>query len=768
MPTKKAEHCTVAEWNLRTFAARYDGCNCAKCRKEIALGEAIALLPTDKRTELFDLGYLKSKTRKYVHLTCLPVLLPADMIPALVEATNVLAARTDPKWPKDGVGFSMADHSPCTQWVAAGAPRIYAGEAARRLRSYIETQLGGVESDLGAAVLRASNYRPVRVTGTSKQRGAAKLDTTNSAPAVVEVQTTLGGKDVAEAKRSGAVQIKANGEGLKIILDPPWERPEHGAVKDELKRRGAARWDPAAKCWRMSAAAVGANWDVFETVETTVTPGAAKRLAAVLERKALSSALDIEGSEIGASVRERLADKFPEGLALRPFQEAAVAFIEAANGKALVADEMGTGKSIETVGYLALHPEHRPALLIVPAVVAPNWERELNKWLPAAKTFRVKKTKDEIPADTEILVVTYDMARRRVDELAKGKFRAVVIDESHFCKNNKSQRSKAILTICAAARPKTIIALSGTPLINRPIEFYTTLKLLRPDDFSNWKHFTKQYCAGHYERIYAKGGAKQVWKCDGASNLRELNQRLKDVMIRRLKKDVLTELPPITVADTPVELLPKEKAAYNRAVKAAYASMDPKDPGAHLVAITAARKAVGIAKIRAATEWVLELHEQGQPSLVFAHHEDVRKPLEAALRDAEVRCAAIDGKTPQEKRQERVDAFQAGELDCLVLSTEAAGVGITLTRASNVIHLERSWTPGSEQQSWSRAHRLGQTDPVTVRVLHADVEIDDDMAELLRNKALVIAEAVDGEGAAPTTTNIRKELVERWTARRKK
>ncbi len=1071
MPQPDPAHPTVTAWNLRTFKARYADCYCAKCRAELMPGEAIALLPPERRIELYELGYTKSKTRKYVHIACLPILLPEPMVPAVVEAAQLLASHTDPRWPQDELGFSKADAAPLMDWLGAGTPRLYAGEAARRLRKYIGTQLGGPETRLGKAVLDASNYRPVKVvggTGGSKRVGSAALPTGNTATEQVTVNAKLDTADVVEEKRAGAVQLKANGKGLKLILDPPWENESHAVVKDTLKSRSAAAWDPEAKCWRMSAAQVADNWDVFAGVEITVTPGAAKRLRAVMERKELASAASLD--EAAAEMRERLTDLFPAGFALYPYQEAGVAFIEAAEGRALVGDEMGCidgaaevtvnrggkgfrisladlqhrfhggktrngkrwdpeiptyirslcngefrrnlvldvldkgvrpvvkltlasgkmlrltadhevcvatdaphltsyteaqnlhpgalvitngqpvcpscggtedlityryakfrgycrtcmyrkmrrngrtdeerkrvyrmghhylqaglkyhpnyrrggiaehrlvveadmnqmsldawlevcrtnaftaahvfldptlvvhhksgnyldnrlenlevlsvgahhqahqrhrnlpafapkqdeviaiesdgeahvydvvcanphrnlvangvvvhncGKTIQAIAYLALHPALRPVLVVVPAVVAPNWQREFETWLPATTVYRVKKTKDPIPTNAEIVIVTYDMARRRVDELAGRKFQAVISDESHYLKNNKAARTKAVLTICKKTKAKSVLCLSGTPLINRPVEFYTTLNLLRPTDYRNWKRFTERYCAGHYESVYVKGGMRRdVWVCDGSSNLDELNQRLSDVMVRRLKCDVLTELPPKTHIDTPVELNPKERASYNRAVKSAYAALDEKEPGAHLVAITAARQAVGVAKVRATVDWVKEYVEQGQYPVMFAHHKGVRDAMVDAIRTAGITVGHIDGQVPQDERQRIVDAFQAGKTDCLVISIKAGGVGITLTRSSNVIIAERAWTPGDEQQAEDRTHRIGQTDPVTVRVLHADVDIDHDMAELLTDKALVIQAALDGDGTVPADTDIRKELVARWAARR--
>lgn len=766
-------HPTAIEWGLRPFRSRYAG-SCAACRGKTEPGEQIVKVPTDRRAELIELGYIKVKTYKYLHIACLPILLPAELIAPLVEAARYLADMTHPRWPKDGVGYSRADHAPLLGWLNAGAPRIYAGEAARRLRGYIETQLGGVDSELGAAVLAASNYRPVQVVGGNggaKLRGSAKLPTDNSAETVATVR--CGGKPVTEDKRPGAVRILANGEGLKIEFEAPWDNEQHGQIKDALKARlqGGLKWDGANKVWRASAGSLAGAWDVFDGADVVVTPGAAKRLADALARAGLSSAADLDNVDAAAvadldDIRKRIAAlSFAPGYAPYPYQEAGVAFISKAGGKALVGDEMGLGKTAQALIHIALNPTK--TLCVVPAVVAPNWERECELWAPSLSVQRVKKTKDELTG-ADITIVTYDMARRRQAELAKAGFKAVICDESHYLKNSKAARTQAVLDICEKSRPQTILCLSGTPLVNRPVEFQTTLGLLRPDDFGNWFRFAQRYCDGHYEWVFVAGGRgarKKVFKSEGSSNLGELNKRLRDVMVRRLKADVLTELPAKTHVATPVELRPKERAAYNRAVKAVTDSVDPKEPGAMLQVITAARQAAGVAKTRAAVEWAAEYAEQGQPVLIFAHHESVRMAILDALRGADLRADRIDGKTSQDARQRAVDSFQGGDLDALVISIKAGGVGITLTRSSNVLLVERAWTPGDEQQAEDRAHRIGQTDPVTVRVLISDTDIDADMAELLDAKARVIAAALDGDGELPEDMDIRAELVARWTER---
>jgi SWI/SNF-related matrix-associated actin-dependent regulator 1 of chromatin subfamily A len=190
-----------------------------------------------------------------------------------------------------------------------------------------------------------------------------------------------------------------------------------------------------------------------------------------------------------------------------------------------------------------------------------------------------------------------------------------------------------------------------------------------------------------------------------------------------------------------------------------------KDQPNALAEITAARQVVGRAKARAAVEWIEQYVSTETPVLVFAHHREVLDTIETACRDRGIRLGRIDGAVSQDRRGQIVDDFQAGKLDVALLSSKAAGVGITLTRASDVISCERQWTPGDEEQCEDRCHRVGQTNPVTVRYLHVPGTVDDDMDELIETKRQVLTAVLDG-GTADVDPSILSELIKRWGSRR--
>jgi len=538
-------------------------------------------------------------------------------------------------------------------------------------------------------------------------------------------------------------------------MDPPWQNRTHEAIQDALKRLTGARWDADQKVWIVGPSALLLDfWTLAAEPNITITEAAWKLLRQTERRTKLSDAHEASNQD----VQQRVDSVLPEGKRLYPFQYAAVEFIERAGGRALISDQMGMGKSIETIGFLALKPQLRPVVLVVPAVVAGNWMNELAAWLPDVPAQWLQKGATELDPKVSVWVVTYALLKQHLDAILAQNPQVVVGDEVHMIANKKTARGEAFAQLGSAPSIRSLIGLSGTPVINRPLEFFTFLSLLRPDEFGNWFRYSQRYCDGHYEEIFipkGKGKKKKVWVAKGASNTEELHQHLRSLMIRRLKQDVLTELPAKQFQMIPVQLKPKERRDYNKVVKAAGDNA--------LAAITAARQAVGAVKARAAIDWIAQHHTTETPLVVFAHHRDALDVLQAGAEKVGVRWGRIDGTTDAKKRTELVQQFQAGALGCMLLSTKAAGVGITLTRASDVLLVERQWTCAAEAQALDRLHRIGQQNTVMVRILVANGTVDDDMAELLQAKQNMQDAVLDGKQLGiPGQLDIRDELVRRW------
>ena len=232
-------------------------------------------------------------------------------------------------------------------------------------------------------------------------------------------------------------------------------------------------------------------------------------------------------------VIEKVQDQLDLPIELFPYQEVGVSFIELAKGRALLGDEMGLGKTAQSLAWLTLHPEKKPVIVVCPASMKVTWEREIQKWIPGEDVQVIKDGKDKFIENKNIYIINYDLMKKRRDELIDLKAEVVILDECTYIKEGRSQRTKA--TVAVAKKSPHIIALSGTPILNKPIEFYNILHLLNPKSFkSQWK-FGQQFCGAFHDGY--------GWKFSGVTNSDTLNFMLKSLMIRREKREVLTELP---------------------------------------------------------------------------------------------------------------------------------------------------------------------------------------------------------------------------------
>ena len=314
-------------------------------------------------------------------------------------------------------------------------------------------------------------------------------------------------------------------------------RNNNAEIREAIKQVDNWKFDMDNKCWRipLSQAARVAEFVRPHCKELSDAilriPEVSSEMNMSIERVTLSQATEAPEDMVD-SIVERLDGKFPDGLSLYPFQYVGVAFCEAANGRALIGDEMGIGKTIQAIAYSVLHPEQWPVLVICPANVKYNWANEISKWVPDASLCVVKNGKSELEG-ADFTIINYDLMAKKQDELLAEGYNLVIMDESHYIKSKDAQRTVA--SIAVAEQAEGLICLTGTPITNRPEEFYTQLNLLRPHQFSNWWAYAKRYC-----------DAKQTrwgWKTDGASNLSELNERARDFMVRRLLTEVIPEMP---------------------------------------------------------------------------------------------------------------------------------------------------------------------------------------------------------------------------------
>jgi SWI/SNF-related matrix-associated actin-dependent regulator 1 of chromatin subfamily A len=423
-----------------------------------------------------------------------------------------------------------------------------------------------------------------------------------------------------------------------------------------------------------------------------------------------------------------------------PFQNVGVAHIEINKGRALIADEMGLGKTITAIAWLQLHPELRPAIIICPAFLKLNWEREINKWMPNPNTCILKGTKTHTTRE-DIIIINYDILYNWYPVLRKRNPKVLITDECHYYKSNNAKRTKAVKMLSKDI--PNIIALSGTPIENRPIEIFNAISIINPKLFPNRWHFLQRYCNATYTGF--------GWDFSGASHMPELHHILSStIMIRRKKADVLKDLPDKVRSFIPIELdngkeyttAEKDFISWVRKIKG-NAAAEKASNAKTFSSIEALKQLAVKGKLKQVKEWISDFLESGKKLVVFATHHFVIDELTKEFGNISVH---VDGRVSLSIRQKAVDLFQnSKEVQLFIGNIDAAGIGITLTAASDVAFLELPWTPGRLSQAEDRCHRIGQKESVNIYYLLANGTIEEKIAKLIDNKRKVLDQVLDGE-----------------------
>lgn len=454
----------------------------------------------------------------------------------------------------------------------------------------------------------------------------------------------------------------------------------------------------------------------------------------------------------------------PNGLDYLNYQKAGIQFINTRDNT-LLADEPGLGKTVQIAGMInSSNSKLKNILIICPASIKLNWKRELEKWLIEEYKIGIVD-RSEYPTEVDIVIINFDVVHKHHAQLTKKTWDLLVIDEVHFLKSKTARRSKyvfgskkeKILPISAHKK----VFLSGTPIVNKPIELFPIINALDPETWSNQWKYAQRYC----DPIHTGWG----WDFSGASNLEELQDKLRStIMIRRLKSEVLPELPPKfrQVIELPTdaktlsliqkelkewnsneELLVNLKSslmlakineddnAYRDSVKNLRDGMSAK-----FSSMSKLREIVALAKL----PYVLEHVKNAENKVViFAHHKSVVAELKKTLGDEAV---VLVGDTPMVDRQKAVDDFQNDpNIKYFIGSIKSAGVGITLTAASHVVFAELDWVPGNVSQCEDRCNRISQKNNVLVQHLVLEGSLDAKIAKTLIKKQEVIDKALDVE-----------------------
>jgi SWI/SNF-related matrix-associated actin-dependent regulator 1 of chromatin subfamily A len=469
-----------------------------------------------------------------------------------------------------------------------------------------------------------------------------------------------------------------------------------------------------------------------------------------------------------------------------PFQKEGIEFIEKREGRALIGDDMGLGKTLQSLGWLQYKGKDAlPAVIVVPSYLKLNWKKEIQESTSFTKVVVINggfKKESIPPSDTEIYIVNYDIIEDRFKKskknspdqkpeiISKGwkeffiqlKAKTLIFDECHFLKDRKTKRTHA--AVYMSKYFQNVIGLSGTPITNRPEEFWTIINMIDENLFPKFMSYAFRYC----------NARKTPWGWDtkGASNTTELNQILTNsIMIRRLKTEVLKQLPPKRRIRVPFNLT--NKLEYDKAEKnfikyllntKGREKAEKAQQAETLVQIEELKQLSVKGKMKACIEWIQNFIESEQKLVIFCHHSSTINQIQEAFPNISVK---VNKDTSNEKRQECVELFQKNpDIKLFIAGIRSGGTGLTLTAASNVAFMELDWTPGAHDQAEDRIHRIGQAEECTIYYLISENTIEEQMIDIIETKRRVLSKILNGEDI--TDHSMFDDLISYYTGGKKK
>lgn len=424
-------------------------------------------------------------------------------------------------------------------------------------------------------------------------------------------------------------------------------------------------------------------------------------------------------------------------------------------GRGLNGDEMGTGKTCQAlswVRYCAAQREDGKLRTIVATLASTKtqWRREWKKWVGSGRIVELYgKTPRRLDPRVDCYVINWDILDAWKSELLAWNPDYIVGDEIHLIGNPSAKRTKAFRKV--AQSTPMFVGLTGTPIRTRPAQFWTILNLVSPETFPDHRKFLYRYCQ-------PKPGFGGKLEFKGSSNEAELHRKIRPLMIRRLKRDVLTELPEKIRSVVPIEV----SQSFRDAEEDALANL-PGTVAAAQRAIEALSNSVFDEKAPSILRWLGEFLESERKIVVFAWHRAVVEFLCTQLGKAAVR---IDGSCGQVEKDAAVKAFRTQEsIRVLVGNIAAAGTGIDGLQdvCSDVAFVELAWSPADMNQAEDRLHRLGQGNPVTIHYLIGEGTIEEDHLEILQSRWGAMGAILDGQAAA---TDLYQELINLRRTRR--
>ena len=469
--------------------------------------------------------------------------------------------------------------------------------------------------------------------------------------------------------------------------------------------------------------------------------------AALLSNDMLEGELQLEGDEELQKIRQRIKNAsryrphIPETLqaTLRTYQKEGYQWMMRLNkwgAGALLADDMGLGKTIQTIALLLAKAKEGPALVIAPASVTPNWNTEFARFAPSLNVimlnYEINRTEAIKQAGAgDVVVMSYMLLLSVKEEVINKQWKTICLDEAHIIKNRGAKTSAVAMKLKSDYR----VMLTGTPVQNHLGELWNLFQFVNPGLLGSFESFNKRFIQP-IEQLHDKIAQEN------------LDNLIKPFMLRRTKDKVAQELPDKEEIYQHVTLSEEEKLKYEAMrQKAQFFIEEELRNNAEnqnlsfntLAEITKLRLcACSKSKIVALTELLMTIMEGGGSSLVFSQFTTYLTQIKKNLDEAHIHYIYIDGSTPIKERQQLVERFQNGECPVFLISLKAGGLGLNLTRANYVIHMDPWWNPAIEAQATDRAHRIGQKRAVTVYHLISEGTIEEKIQRLhARKKKLV-------------------------------
>jgi len=518
------------------------------------------------------------------------------------------------------------------------------------------------------------------------------------------------------------VIITSNTHPISITLTE-----SHAIMRVGFHHRGLAksnkfRWNPEQKHWHMPRR-------IFE-----------------LLRDDLQITLDLEFPEDGSIIEGEILEEYPDhpllanlSLKMQPYQYQLEGINYALyNNYCIIGDEMGLGKTLQAIAIATL--TEQKVVVVCPAFLKLNWEREVKKFSHLS-VFVLENNKQKPDEDAEAIIINYEQMAKFPNLFQR---RLWIFDESHYLKNRQAKRTKTWGRYLKKYQPDRMILLSGTPIKNRTLEFYTALAAcsLSPVDCGIRVQECADFCNQQkFSAFFSRENKSQFGSSySGYRNLKILREVMRKKYIRHNVKDHLKELPPLIRRKIAYDGIP-ESEKLDEKLKQVLEYIGQKAKMSE--AIATIKRGAACLKVPGTVSFLLEILDSGEPVGVFTDHVDSAEAIAEAIEKNGYKVGLVTGKTPMKRRDEYTQAFQSGKIDAFVATIGAASVGITLTRSRHCIFNDLPWVPSDFMQAEKRYHRIGQQNTVFVSVIVAP-GLDEYIVDTLLEKSDTLSHVLTG------------------------